>query len=123
MEKQGVASFWIGNGDTSETFNRITDYTISEGGLGDFVPSAFCLALRIDRYEPDYFGGHLFPKQLTKDSLLFHGSQVGQLLERWSDVPPSNCSIALYDYEYDGRIAEFEVENFRFKFLGAFPYS
>ena len=124
MQKQGVANFWIGNGCNQRNLNRITEYTISDGGLGDFVPAPFCLALGIEQYEPDYFGGRVFPKQLTKLSLLFHGEPcLPQLQERWPEIPPSNSSVGMYDYEYDGRINEFEIENFSFIFLGYFPYS
>ena len=98
MKKHGTASFWIGNGDTQENLNRLTDYSIADEGLGNFIPARFCQVLGIEQYEPDYFGGRVFPKQLTKLSLLFHGAPaVPQLLEQWPEVPPSNCSVELYD--------------------------
>ena len=124
MEKQGVASYWIGNGDTQQNLNRLTEYSISDGGLGDFVPAPFCRALGIDHYEPDYFGGKRFPKQLTKLRLLFHGDPVPQeLLDAWPEVPPSNCAVTLIDYEYDGSQPSLEIDGFSFVFLGAYAYS
>ena len=124
MEKQGVASYWIGNGDSQEDLNRLTEYSISDCGIGDFVPAPFCRALGIGHYEPDYFGGKRFPKQLTKLRLLFHGDPIPQeLLDAWPEVPPSNCAVALFDYEYSGAQSNFEIDGFTFVFLGAYAYS
>ena len=84
MEKQGIVSYWIGNGDTQQNLNRLTEYSISNGGHGDFVPAPFCRALGIDRYEPDYLGGKRFLKQLTNLRLMFHGDPIPQeLLDAW----------------------------------------
>ena len=124
MEKQGVASYWVGNGRTQEDLNRLTEYSISDGGLGDFVPAPFCHALGIDDYDPDNFGGKCFPKQISKLSLLFRGGPVPQsLLEAWPEIPPSNCAVTLFDYAYDGLIPRFEIDEFTFVFLGAYSYS
>ena len=121
MRNQGIASYWIGNGQTQEKLNRIIEYTISDGGMGDFVPAPFCRALGIEQYEPDSIGGKVFPKQLTKARLLFGGDPVPpELQEKWPVVPPSNCAVAIFDYEYEGDITEFDIEGFHFTFLGSF---
>ena len=75
MEKHGVVSVWVGNGPDRETFNRLLEYTITDG---EFTACAFCRSASVESYDPDYFGGKYFPKEFTRPKLLFHGTELVQ---------------------------------------------
>ena len=123
MKKEGIASIWIGKGKSRETFNQLLAYRITEDGMGEFEACRFCQALGIDDYDPDYFGGKFFPKDLTRLDLLFHGEPIlSELKARWPTILPANCHVGLYNYEYAGRKKEFTIEGFKFIFLGCFDY-
>ncbi len=121
MEKQGVVSIWIGNGPDRALFQQLLEYRITENGHGEWEACPFCRAIGIDSYDPDQFGGSFFAKQLSRPKILFHGTELPAKIEaRMSELPPSNCYVLLYNFQYVGEPETFELDGFRFHFLGCF---
>jgi len=121
MGKTGAVSVWIGNGKDRRVFGRLLEYRITENGMGEFEACLFCRTLGIDSYDPDYFEGSFLPKAINRPRLLFHGTELASQIEQHvSELQPSNCCVLLYDYEYDGKCKEFEIDGFHFRFLGCF---
>jgi|GEM_PF-6316107 len=119
MEEYHI-SFWIGKGEDQDAFHKLLDYSISEDGLGDFMPAPFCREIGILKYDPDFFGGRIYRRPMRL-SLLIKGENCAQkVVEDWPDPPESNCCVILCGEPYLGEIKEFTLDGFTFHFLGAY---
>ena len=118
------ATYWVGKGGSRSDLNRILEYSISDNGLGDFTPCAFCNAIGIVSYDPDFLGGNFFPKEISKLGILFNGDPLIEELKASVDrVQPSTSSVILISEELVLSPLKFIVESFEFSLLGSFEAS